>query len=166
MKIAIPKERAPGEDRVAASIEVIGKLINLGCEVVVESGAGDGASISDDAFKNAGASIAKDFAATVKDTSSHSSDRREHIDQMILHKGAPSVAAHAPFPLSSPSLPCDTRAMSRLPAAVLPPTHPWRLAMCSQVRPSPSSSCARDICVSHMWLVCLCLSCHICVSHM
>ncbi|MGJ3258600.1 MAG: Re/Si-specific NAD(P)(+) transhydrogenase subunit alpha [Rhodospirillales bacterium] len=67
MKIAIPKERAPGEDRVAASIEVIGKLINLGCEVVVESGAGDGASISDDAFKDAGASVAKDFAATVKD---------------------------------------------------------------------------------------------------
>jgi len=67
MKIAIPKERAPGEDRVAASIEVIGKLIGLGCEVVVESGAGDGASISDEAFKNAGATIAKDFAATVKD---------------------------------------------------------------------------------------------------
>jgi NAD(P) transhydrogenase subunit alpha len=67
MKIAIPKERAPGEDRVAASIEVIGKLIALGCEVVVESGAGDGASISDEAFKNAGATIAKDFAATVKD---------------------------------------------------------------------------------------------------
>ncbi len=67
MRIAIPKERTPGEDRVAASIEVIGKLIGLGCEVVVEAGAGDGASISDDAFKKAGASIAKDFAATVKD---------------------------------------------------------------------------------------------------
>jgi NAD(P) transhydrogenase subunit alpha len=67
MKIAMPKERSPGENRVAASIEVIGKLINLGCDVVVESGAGDGASISDDAFKAAGASIAKDFAATVKD---------------------------------------------------------------------------------------------------
>ena len=55
MRIAIPKERTPGEDRVAASIEVIGKLIGLGCEVVVEAGAGDGASISDDAFKKAGA---------------------------------------------------------------------------------------------------------------
>lgn len=67
MKIAIPKERTPGEDRVAASIEVIGKLTGLGCDVVVESGAGDGASISDAAFKDAGATIAKDFAATVKD---------------------------------------------------------------------------------------------------
>ncbi|MEQ8322637.1 MAG: Re/Si-specific NAD(P)(+) transhydrogenase subunit alpha [Rhodospirillales bacterium] len=67
MKIAIPKERTPGEDRVAASIEVIGKLTGLGCDVVVESGAGEGASISDAAFKDAGATIAKDFAATVKD---------------------------------------------------------------------------------------------------
>ncbi|WNJ99030.1 Re/Si-specific NAD(P)(+) transhydrogenase subunit alpha [Thalassospiraceae bacterium LMO-JJ14] len=67
MKIAIPKERAPGEDRVAASVEVIGKLTGLGCDVVVEQGAGDGASISDETFKAAGASIAKDFAATVKD---------------------------------------------------------------------------------------------------
>ena len=55
MKIAIPKERSPGETRVAASIEVIGKLIGLGCEVVVESGAGEGSSISDAAFKDAGA---------------------------------------------------------------------------------------------------------------
>jgi len=66
MKIAIPKERSQGETRVAASIEVIGKLITLGCEVVVESGAGDGSSIADATFEKAGASIAKDFATTVK----------------------------------------------------------------------------------------------------
>ncbi len=66
MKIAIPRERASGENRVAASIEVVGKLVALGCDVTIESGAGAGASISDDAFKNAGAAIAKDFAATVK----------------------------------------------------------------------------------------------------
>lgn len=67
MKIAIPKERASGENRVAASIEVVGKLVGLGCEVVIESGAGDSASISDAAFTKAGATIAKDFAVTVKD---------------------------------------------------------------------------------------------------
>ena len=66
MKIAIPKERAAGESRVAASIEVIGKLVGLGCDVVIEASAGEGASIADETFKKAGASIAKDFAATVK----------------------------------------------------------------------------------------------------
>jgi len=65
MKIGIPKERAAGESRVAASIEVIGKLVGLGCDVVVEAGAGEGASFTDEAFKKAGASIAKDFGATV-----------------------------------------------------------------------------------------------------
>ena len=40
-------------------------------------------------------------------------------------------------PLSSPSLPCDTRAMSRLPAAVLPPYHPLRSVMFSQACPPP-----------------------------
>ena len=41
MKIAIPKERAAGESRVAASIEVIGKLVGLGCDFVIEASAGD-----------------------------------------------------------------------------------------------------------------------------
>lgn len=66
MKIAIPKECAAGESRVAASIEVIGKLVGLGCDVVIEASAGEGASIADETFKKAGVSIAKDFAATVK----------------------------------------------------------------------------------------------------
>ena len=66
MKIAIPKERHPGETRVAASPEVVKKLVGLGFEVVVEKSAGEGASFSDDAFKEAGASIAKDAAATLE----------------------------------------------------------------------------------------------------
>ncbi len=66
MKIAIPRESLAGETRVAASAEVIGKLVALKCEVVVQSGAGASASVSDDTFKAAGASIAKDFASCVK----------------------------------------------------------------------------------------------------
>ena len=48
MKIGVPKERLPQEKRVAVSPDSIKKLIALGFEVVVESGAGDGASFSDD----------------------------------------------------------------------------------------------------------------------
>ncbi len=66
MKIAIPKERRAGEARVAASPDVIAKLIGLGFDVIVEAGAGDGASFTDDAFKAAGASIAKDATTALK----------------------------------------------------------------------------------------------------
>lgn len=66
MKIAIPKERGVGENRVAASVEVIGKLKALDCDVVIEAGAGEGAATPDQTYKDAGAEIAKDFAATVK----------------------------------------------------------------------------------------------------
>lgn len=66
MKIAIPKETRDGETRVAASAQVIQKLVGLGYDVVVEKGAGAGASVSDDVFKEAGASIAASAATAVK----------------------------------------------------------------------------------------------------
>lgn len=58
MKIAIPKERRPGEDRVAASPEVVKKLKGLGFDVIVEKGAGLASSITDKDFADAGATIA------------------------------------------------------------------------------------------------------------
>lgn len=66
MRIAIPKERGVGENRVAASVEVIGKLTGLGCTVVIEAGAGEGSATPDETYKKAGAEIAKDFATTIK----------------------------------------------------------------------------------------------------
>ncbi|WP_142847376.1 Re/Si-specific NAD(P)(+) transhydrogenase subunit alpha [Telmatospirillum sp. J64-1] len=67
MKIAIPKERRPGEARVAASPDTVKKLLGLGFEVVVEKGAGLGSSILDQHYTDAGATIAEDAAATLKD---------------------------------------------------------------------------------------------------
>ena len=70
MKIAIPKERRHGEARVAASPDTVKKLLGLPAdkvEVAVETGAGDGASIPDEHYKNAGATIAGDYASCVKD---------------------------------------------------------------------------------------------------
>jgi H+-translocating NAD(P) transhydrogenase subunit alpha len=67
MKIAVPKERRPHETRAAASPESVKKLIGLGAQVTVESGAGDGSFISDDAFGSVGATIAPDYQTTVSD---------------------------------------------------------------------------------------------------
>ncbi|MBL8399029.1 MAG: Re/Si-specific NAD(P)(+) transhydrogenase subunit alpha [Candidatus Accumulibacter sp.] len=58
LTIGVPKEVAAGEKRVATVPEVIEKLIKLGFPVIVESGAGDLANISDEAYRAAGAEIA------------------------------------------------------------------------------------------------------------
>jgi len=62
-RIGVPKEIFPGEKRVATVPDVVTKLIKLGFSVVVEQGAGDLADLSDQAYTEAGASIAPSAAA-------------------------------------------------------------------------------------------------------
>jgi H+-translocating NAD(P) transhydrogenase subunit alpha len=57
MKVSVVKETAPGERRVALVPEVIGKLTAAGLDVLVESGAGDGAWLTDDSYADAGAKV-------------------------------------------------------------------------------------------------------------
>jgi NAD(P) transhydrogenase subunit alpha len=57
MKAAVVKETSPGERRVALVPEAIARLRPAGIDVLVESGAGDGAWLSDAAYADAGASI-------------------------------------------------------------------------------------------------------------
>jgi NAD(P) transhydrogenase subunit alpha len=57
MKIAVLKEQAAGERRVAASAETVKKFIGLGATMAVETGAGEHASVSDADFAAAGATV-------------------------------------------------------------------------------------------------------------
>jgi NAD(P) transhydrogenase subunit alpha len=57
MRIAVLKELADGETRVAATPETVKKFIGLGAEVAVEAGAGEHASIADADYSAAGASV-------------------------------------------------------------------------------------------------------------
>jgi NAD(P) transhydrogenase subunit alpha len=61
--IGVPKEIFPGEKRVATVPDVVTKLIKLGFSVVVEQGAGDLADLPDEAYVQAGATIAPGAAA-------------------------------------------------------------------------------------------------------
>ena len=61
-RIGVPRETFPGEKRVATVPEVVAKLVKLGFSVAVESGAGDAASFSDDAYRAEGATIAANAA--------------------------------------------------------------------------------------------------------
>jgi H+-translocating NAD(P) transhydrogenase subunit alpha len=67
MKVAVVKERRAFEHRVAASPDTVKRMSGMGLEVVVESGAGEGAWFSDAAFAEAGASIAADEATALGD---------------------------------------------------------------------------------------------------
>ncbi len=66
IKIAVLKESAAGESRVAASAETVKKFIGLGASVSIEAGAGAGASVSDADYTAAGASVGA-LSATIKD---------------------------------------------------------------------------------------------------
>jgi NAD(P) transhydrogenase subunit alpha len=57
MKVAVLKENAPGERRVALAPEGVPKLMAAGAEVLVESGAGEEAWFPDSAYAQAGAAI-------------------------------------------------------------------------------------------------------------
>ena len=58
MKVGIPLEIRAHEQRVAVTPETIKKMVKMGCEVIVEKSAGEGANIPDAAFKEAGARLA------------------------------------------------------------------------------------------------------------
>ena len=64
MKIAVLRETAEGERRVAATPETVKKFLALGATVAVEAGAGAGASVADADYAAAGATVA-DRAATL-----------------------------------------------------------------------------------------------------
>jgi NAD(P) transhydrogenase subunit alpha len=66
-QVAVTRERLAGETRVAATPETVKKLIGLGLTVSIESGAGAGAAYPDEDYRSAGATIARDAKAALKD---------------------------------------------------------------------------------------------------
>jgi NAD(P) transhydrogenase subunit alpha len=67
MNVAVPREAAPNEARVALVPEIVAKLLKAGVAVRVARGAGERAAFPDDQFAAAGASIIDDPAALLSD---------------------------------------------------------------------------------------------------
>ena len=78
MKIAVPRETAEGETRVALTPQIAGQLIGDGAEVLVQSGAGDASGNLDEAYREAGATIVPDAASLYSQA------------DMVLRVGRPS----------------------------------------------------------------------------
>jgi len=65
MRIAVLKETAPRERRIALVPESCKKLLQAGYEIVIEAGAGEAAGLPDQAYRDAGATLEADPAAVV-----------------------------------------------------------------------------------------------------
>ncbi len=104
MKVAIPKERRPGEARVAASPDTVKKLVGLGLDVAVEAGAGMGAAYTDEAYTKAGASIVADAKTALADADIVLKVRRpllageDAADELsLIKRGAMLIAILDPY---------------------------------------------------------------------
>jgi len=97
MKIAVLKEQATGEMRVAAVPETVKKFIRLGAEMAVEKGAGEHASISDADYVAEGATVGT-RAAILQDADFIFGVQGPAPDSLTGAKtGAKIVAALNPF---------------------------------------------------------------------
>lgn len=97
LTLAVLKETAANEHRVAATPDTIKKYVALGINVQVESGAGLDASISDDAFKAAGATITPDAAATLKGANIVLCVREPMPQTLAAAKGATIIGLLHPY---------------------------------------------------------------------
>ncbi len=95
--IAIAKETADYEKRVAATPETVKKLAALGAKLVVETGAGEASSISDKSYQDAGATIAPSYAAAVADADVVLKVQTGLSDLESLKQSAVLVGLFAPY---------------------------------------------------------------------
>jgi NAD(P) transhydrogenase subunit alpha len=90
--IGVLKEAQAGETRVAATPTTVVQLLKLGYEVVVEAGAGEAASFTNEAYVEAGASIGDPFAGDI--VFGVNAPTKTQLDS--LKKGATLISLLAP----------------------------------------------------------------------
>jgi H+-translocating NAD(P) transhydrogenase subunit alpha len=123
MKVGVPKETAPDERRVALVPEIVAKLAQAGFDVVVEPGAGEAAAFTDEAFREAGATLGDpwdaDLIAKVRKPSADEVDRLHEGQVLIGHlqpltdaEGIERLTARGVTAFAMESIPRITRAQS------------------------------------------------------
>ncbi|MFM9857960.1 Re/Si-specific NAD(P)(+) transhydrogenase subunit alpha [Pseudoxanthobacter sp. M-2] len=84
MKVAVPRETAGGEARVAATPDTVKRLVGLGATIAVEAGAGVASRILDEDYVAAGATIAPDAGSALADADV----------VLTVRRPTPELAAH------------------------------------------------------------------------
>lgn len=98
MRIAIPRETHPGENRVPIIPDVAKKLVKLGAEVVIESGMGLGAGFQDAEYTDAGAQVSSDRAGLLGSADLVLRLRKPQLDEVAtLKSGCIHISYLDPF---------------------------------------------------------------------
>ena len=86
MKIAIPKEKTSGENRVAITPETVKKYVQLGFDVAIETNAGQGSLILDELYNEMGAKIVENPKEVLSEADVVLKVREPQDDEMGLYK--------------------------------------------------------------------------------
>ena len=97
LTIAIAKETAEQERRVAVSVETVKKLSALGASVEIEQGAGDSSDIIDSMYKEAGAKLVKTKADAYKNADIVLTVQTNEDDLPLLKTGAIYIGQANPY---------------------------------------------------------------------
>ncbi len=84
MRIAIPRETAPREQRVPLVPETVARLVKAGFQASVETGAGLQAGHTDEAYRTAGATITPDLASCLAGADAVFKVREPSADEIAL----------------------------------------------------------------------------------
>jgi NAD(P) transhydrogenase subunit alpha len=98
MRIAIPKETHPGENRVPMIPDVAKKLCRMGAEVVIESGMGLGSGFQDSEYTEVGCQVSADRAGLLGSADIVLRIRKPAIEELSqLKRGCIHVSYLDPF---------------------------------------------------------------------
>lgn len=121
MRICVPSETAQNELRVALIPDAVARLVKDGHQVVVQSGAGNGAYFSDSAYETAGATIAPSAAAAVKDAQVIAKVQRPNAAEVeMMPAGATLVSLMQPATATDIVSQLSARNMSVLALELVP----------------------------------------------
>lgn len=102
-RIGVPREIFPLEKRVASVPDAVEKLIKLGFQVVIESGAGDAANFSDDAYRAVGAEVVDSAAALWATSDIVFKVRAPNADELALMRPGTTLIGFV-WPAQNPEL--------------------------------------------------------------
>jgi NAD(P) transhydrogenase subunit alpha len=98
MRLVIPKETHPGENRVPIIPDMAKKLVRLGAEVVIEAGMGTGAGFTDEQYTEAGCTVSTDRTELFGSADMLLRLRKPEIDEIpLMKRGCVNISYLDPF---------------------------------------------------------------------
>ena len=111
MRIAIPKETHPGENRIPITPDHAKKLCKLGADLVIESGMGAGAGFTDAEYTDVGATVSQDRDELFRSADLLLRLRKPELEEIeLMKRGAIHISYLDPFNEHDWSMRSRTRA--------------------------------------------------------